>query len=136
MPISIKFNYLSRCFLLILVIASLLVACSGQSTKGTGIQGSVWVADEHGNSISVIDASKNRVITSLTGVDGPRNIQVAPEQQSVWAVSGHESLALMVNVETLQLHGVVPTGSEPAHIILSPDGKRLIQPMAAITPSQ
>lgn len=71
----------------------------------------------------MIDASKNQVITSLTGVEGPHNIQVAPEQQSVWAVSGHESLALMVDVETLQLHGVVPTGSEPAHIILTPDGK-------------
>jgi YVTN family beta-propeller protein len=29
----------------------------------------------------------------------------------------------MLDTSTYKVHGVVPTGMEPAHIILSPDGK-------------
>jgi len=93
------------------------------STHAGMVQGTVWVANEYGNSISAIDANTNTVITTLTGVEGPHNLQVAPDGKSVWAVSGHESLALMIDPASYQLHGTVPTGKEPAHIILTPDGK-------------
>jgi YVTN family beta-propeller protein len=29
----------------------------------------------------------------------------------------------MIDANTFQLHGTVPTGKEPAHIVLAPDGK-------------
>lgn len=87
------------------------------------MQGTVWTANEHGNSISVIDARTNEVITTLTGVEGPHNLQAAPDGKTIWAVSGHESLALMIDAATMELHGTVPTGSQPAHIILTLDGK-------------
>jgi YVTN family beta-propeller protein len=73
--------------------------------------------------VRLFDAATNKVITTLTGVEGPHNLQVAPDGRSVWAVSGHESLALMIDPTTYQLHGTVATGKEPAHIILVPDGK-------------
>ncbi|HMN28170.1 MAG TPA: hypothetical protein PKE45_08450, partial [Caldilineaceae bacterium] len=55
----------------------------------TTLQGSVWVADEYGNSITVIDAATNRVAATLTGIEGPHNLQVAPDGKNIWAVSGH-----------------------------------------------
>jgi len=87
------------------------------------VRGTVWVANEYGNSITAIDANTNNVITTLTGIEGPHNLQVAPDGKSVWAVSGHESLAVMIDAATYQLHGSIPTGKEPAHIVLTPDGK-------------
>jgi YVTN family beta-propeller protein len=45
------------------------------STPATG---TVWVADEYGNSITVIDAATNEAVTTLTGIEGPHNLQVAP----------------------------------------------------------
>jgi YVTN family beta-propeller protein len=79
------------------------------------IQGTVWVADEHGNSITVIDAATNKIVTTLTGIEGPHNLQVAPDGKSVWAVSGHQSLAVMIDPATYTVHGTVPTGKMPAH---------------------
>lgn len=93
------------------------------SAQDHAIHGSVWVADEEGNSITVIDASTNQVLTTLTGVEGPHNLQVSPDGRSVWAVSGHTSTALAIDAQTYALLGTVPTGAHPAHIILTPDGK-------------
>ena len=86
------------------------------------IEGSVWVADEEGNSLTVIDADTNTAIARVTGVEGPHNIQAAPDGRSVWAVSGHEALALKFDPSAYSLMGAAPTGSEPAHIIVTPDG--------------
>jgi hypothetical protein len=44
------------------------------------------------------------------------------QHRSVWAVSGQEALAVIVDASDLTLHGTVPTGQEPAHVILIPDG--------------
>lgn len=85
------------------------------------LQGTAWVANEADNSITVIDAATNAVVTTLIGIEGPHNIQVAPDGASVWAVSGHEALAVMIDPATYRVHGTVPTGEEPAHIILTPD---------------
>lgn len=86
------------------------------------IQGTLWVADEFGNSITVIDASTNEVITTLTGIEGPHNIQVSPDGETVWAVSGHTSTAVQIDASTYSLLATIPTREHPAHIILTPDG--------------
>ena len=87
------------------------------------IQGAVWVADEHGNSLSVIDASTNKVAATLTGIEGPHNLQVAPDGKTVWAVSGHDNLAVKIDAEKYKVLGTASTGSAPAHVVLTPDGK-------------
>jgi len=121
----------SMSLVLIAMLALILSACGGQTTgKPTSpstlpktIQGTVWVADEYGNSLTVMDATTNNVVTTLTGIEGPHNLQVAPDGKSVWAVSGHEALAVMIDAATYKVHGTVMTGNEPAHIILTPDGQ-------------
>jgi YVTN family beta-propeller protein len=86
------------------------------------IQGTIWVADENGNSITVIDASTNEVVTTLTGIEGPHNLQVSPDGTNVWAVSGHDNSAVQIDVRTHTVLGTIPTGEHPAHIVVSPDG--------------
>lgn len=86
------------------------------------IQGTVWVADEFGNSITVIDASTSEVITTFTGIEGPHNLQVSPDGESVWAVSGHDSTAVQIDARTYNVLATIPTGAQPAHVILTPDG--------------
>ncbi len=83
-------------------------AARAQADKSVG--GAVWVANEYGNSITVIDAATNKVVTTLIGIEGPHNIQVSPDGKSVWAISGHESLAVMIDAETYKVLGTIPTG--------------------------
>ena len=86
------------------------------------VDGTVWIANEGGGSLTAIDAATNQVVTTVAGVEGPHNVQVSPDGASVWTVSGHDGYAAMLSAGSLDLHGVVPTGSAPAHVVLSPNG--------------
>src|SRR3972149_3290481 len=116
---------------LVIGVALVLSACSGaapaapssDAPQAIAMQGTVWVADEYGGSITVIDAATNKIATTLTGIEGPPNLQVAPDGKSVWAVSGHDAMAVMIDATTYAVHGAVATGKEPAHIILTPNGR-------------
>lgn len=119
--------------LALLVSAALLSACAANipkvlatpapTSQSKTLIGTIWVADENGNSITVIDASDNKVITTLTGIEGPHNIQVAPDDKRVWVVSGHESRVVVIDATNYSVLGSVATGKEPAHVVLTPDGK-------------
>jgi YVTN family beta-propeller protein len=79
-----KSSILWRAGVLIFAATVVLSACSGiASPTDKGIGGTVWVADEEGNSITVINAATNKVITTLNGIEGAHNLQVAPNGKTV-----------------------------------------------------
>ena len=88
------------------------------------VSGTVWVANEDGNSLTAIDASTNEVLSTVTGIDSPHNVQVSPDGGVVWAVSGHKHAVVSIDAESLRVLGTAPTGVSPAHVVLSPDGAR------------
>ena len=114
-------------------IGALLLADGNDDEDGNGsaqtavashrgmVEGTIWVANESG-SLTAIDAATNQVVTTVAGIEGPHNVQVSPDGASVWTVSGHDGYAAMFAAESLDLHGVVPTGTAPAHVVVSPDG--------------
>ena len=83
------------------------------------VTGAVWVANEEGASLSVIDAGTNTVVTTVRGVEGPHNVQVSRDSASVWAVSGHDSLAVALDARSLDLTRTVTTGGAPAHVVVT-----------------
>ena len=99
--------------LFILSWVLLFVSCSNwllaaaSPTQGL-VQGSIWVANEEGNSITVINAGQNNVAATLTGIAGPHNLQVSPDGKTVWVVSGHDSKAVMIDTATYKVHGASP----------------------------
>ncbi|MEA9358478.1 beta-propeller fold lactonase family protein [Bacteriovorax sp. PP10] len=106
-------------FIIFVVVFTIVNALANDKS----IEGSVWVANEDDNSITIINARNNKVLTTLTEIESPHNLQVSPDNKTVWIVSGHKALAIAVDVKTYALKGVVATGKMPAHIIISPDGK-------------
>lgn len=92
-------------------------------TPAAALAGTIWVANEEGNSLTAIDAATNKVVTTLNGIAGPHNVQAAADGSGVWAISGHEEMAIMIDPQTYAVHGAAPVGAHPAHIILSVDGK-------------
>jgi YVTN family beta-propeller protein len=92
------------------------------TSSGSPLIGTIWVANEEGNSLTAIDAATNAVVTTLTGIPGPHNLQVSPDGGTVWAVSGHEALAVAIDSRSYNLLGTAPVGNAPAHVVVSPDG--------------
>lgn len=76
------------------------------------------MADEEGNSITVINAATNKLITTLNGMEGPHNLQVAPDGRTVWAVSGHYATRTLLGKESV--------GGGPTQVFVTPDNKYVL----------
>jgi len=85
--------------------------------------GSVWVADEAGDSLTIIDAEANSVVATLAGLKEPHNVQVGRDGATVFAVSGSSNLVVAIDARTYAVQAVARTGSAPAHVIDAPNGK-------------
>jgi YVTN family beta-propeller protein len=96
----------------------------GSGSPAEGIAGTVWVANEGGHSLSVIDAATNAVVTTVEGIAGPHNVQVGPDGNRVYAVSGHARTVAVLDAATYRLAGVAATGAGPSHVVLTPDGQK------------
>ncbi len=85
-----------------------------------GPTGTVWVADEGGNSLTVIDAATNKVVKTITGIMGPHNVQVAPDGKTVWATSGHENEAVVIDAKDYKERGCVRALDNSSHRLRPP----------------
>ena len=99
-------------------------ATAGASASASGLRGTVWVAEEGGNSLTAIDAASSTVVTTVSGITEPHNVQVAPDGKHVYAVSGDADTVAELDTATYRLTATGPTGSAPAHVVLTPDGAK------------
>lgn len=104
------------------VLSSSALALAGGERPAP--RGTVWVSDEGSDSLTVIDAATRKVVTTLSGIASPHNVQVSTDGRTVWAVSGPEMLAVRIDARTYRLAGTVMTGEHPAHVVVTPDGDR------------
>jgi YVTN family beta-propeller protein len=84
--------------------------------------GSVWVADEGANSLSVINASSDTVAMTVAGITAPHNVQVSRDGSVVYATSS-AGLVIAIDPATYRITATAPTGAHPAHVIEAPNGK-------------
>ena len=86
-----------------------LAACSnGNQMSPSGIptstaprspagSGSVWVANEGGDSLTVLDGALSTVATTLTGIKHPHNVQVSHDGATVYAVSNSDNIVVAID---------------------------------------
>lgn len=116
----------------IVVLGVALAGCSSTPGPSPGqvslrpahaVSGSVWVADEAGDGLTVIDAATNAVATTLVGLKKPHNVQVGRDGTTVYAVSASNNIVVAIDAATYKVAAVAATGSAPAHVIEAPNGK-------------
>lgn len=108
----------------LVALVTVLSGCSEERPASTETppSGSVWVADEGRDSLSVIDAAKGSVAMTLTGITAPHNVQVGRDGSVVYSVSS-AGVVVAIDPTTYQVTAVAPTGPQPAHVIEAPNGK-------------
>lgn len=112
-----------------LTVATLTATCltlGGCSTRHEPAAGpptgSVWVAAEGADSLTVIDAATHQVRMTMTGLKAPHNVQVVRDGALVYATGGAGVVAA-IDPATYRVIASTPTGSHPAHVIEAPNGK-------------
>lgn len=109
------------------VLGVVLASCSAVSdapqpspptpaTESARFGGSVWVAEEGDNSLTVLDAARNVVATTLTGLAGPHNVQIGHDGHTVYATSS-ANMVVAIDTKTYQVAAAAATGPSPAHVI-------------------
>ena len=109
----------------------------------------VYVADEAGDTVSVLDAGSFARLATIPVGREPHNVQVAPDGRTAWVtISGdvekagsndaaahgampkreHEAMSdigqvWVVDTATDRVAAKIPVGKHPAHVVLSPDGR-------------
>ncbi len=124
-----------RVALTVVFVATISSCSSGQSTAPepssprpsaqapTGVSGSVWVADEGGDTLTVLDAGTNTVTATLTGLPDPHNVQVGKDEATVYASSTSTDRVVAIDAATYRVTASAATGAQPAHVIEAPNGK-------------
>ena len=93
-------------------IGVVLVATDGNGPKQADrtasghngmVTGTVWVANEGSGSLTAIDAGRNEVVTTLTGINGPHNLQVSPDGRNVWESGYIDSNGDMADLHSLDV---------------------------------
>lgn len=88
------------------------------------VRGTVWVANEGGDSLTAIDTGSGRVVNTVRGIASPHNVQATADGRSVWAVSGRDSSVIGIDAESRRRSGSAMTGDHPAHVVLDRAGAR------------
>lgn len=105
--------------------ASLALAGCASPTVATPsadrLEGSVWVANEGANSVSVLDAQTGDVIATLAGIAAPHNVQAGGVRDVVWATGAGGVVGL--DARGLFPTQVSPAGDHPAHVVESASGE-------------
>ena len=92
-------------------------------SEDVGPVGTIWVANEQGDTLTAIDARTASARMTAVGIAGPHNVQASEDGTQVWAVSGRDSQLVGIDTVRMRQIGAVPTGSHPAHVVLAADGR-------------
>lgn len=113
----------------VLLVAGMLAACAEQTGEPNeqdqplpAVSGSVWVANEGADSLSVVDAATDAVVMTLEGVKAPHNVQLGSGGDIAYAVSGSTNTVVAIDAAAYAVKAVAPTGPAPAHVIEAPNG--------------
>jgi len=82
----------------------------------------LFVTNEKGNSVSVIDSRSGVVETTLEIGDRPRGIGLSPDQKTLYVALSEENAIAMVDVATLELKGKLAAGDDPETFDVHPNG--------------
>jgi YVTN family beta-propeller protein len=129
--------------------ATLLVGTVVWAGSGLAVAQKVYVANEDGNTVSVLDAASFKNIGTIPAGQAPHNVQVSPDGKLAWVTNdgeaGKESddqasmkgMLPMPEQEAMNGRGEVwaidtrtdtvvariAVGKHPAHVVFTPDGR-------------
>lgn len=82
----------------------------------------LFVTNEAGDSVTVIDSRTGRVEKTVEVGGRPRGIGFSPDRQSVYVALGNENAIGVLNATSLELERKIPAGSDPEAFAVHADG--------------
>src|SRR5574341_761209 len=93
---------------LTLAAAGLLLLAAGHPSAPR-----LFVSNETGNTVSVVDLTTNTVTATVEAGRRPRGIGASPDGRSLYVALGDEDAIGVIDVGTLKVTRKIPAGSDP-----------------------
>src|SRR5262245_45046796 len=78
-----------------------------------------------GDNIHIIDASTNKVVGQIKGIEAPHGLAVAPDGSKIYVSEEKDFTDTVYDGKTLQETKKIPLSGNPNLVDITPDGKRL-----------
>ncbi len=120
-----------------------LLAASASAAEGYHVLGKIQIGGEggwdyaladganhrlyvtHGTSVAVVDTNDNKVIGTITGLQGIHGVAVVPKLNKGFISDGRANHAVVFDLKTLAKTAEVPTGTNPDSICYEPKTNRI-----------
>jgi len=130
-----------------MLFGSLIVSLAIATGSALAALPKVYVADEEGDTVTVLDAASFKIIATVAVGQEPHNIQVSPDGAFAWVTNNgerrkadampqhqdmptdeHKAMAdrgevWVIDTASDRVVARVPVGNHPAHVVLTPDGR-------------
>lgn len=102
-----------------------ILACCTALTAGPALADKIFVSNEKGNSVTVLDADSLEVIHTITGMQRPRGITASPDGKVIYVCASDDDLVRVYDAETYEELPSLPSGPDPELFVLHPSGNPL-----------
>lgn len=85
----------------------------------------IFVSNEKGNSITIIDGDSLEVTNTVEVGNRPRGIALSKDHRYLYICASDDDHIEVLDTETLEVVGTLPSGPDPELLVISPDGTRL-----------
>src|SRR3546814_18880632 len=85
----------------------------------------IFVSNEKGNSITVIDGDTMEVTATVDVGNRPRGIALSEDNSLLYICVGDDDHIEVLDTESLEVVDTLPSGPDPELLVISPDGPRL-----------
>ena len=86
----------------------------------------IYVLNNAGTTISVIDTATNKVVQTIGGIEVPEAVAFSPDGSRVYVSVGSEDFVDVVERKTGKILKRIPISGHPNDMAISPDGKKLL----------
>lgn len=115
--------------LVLLVTALGAGACSSSmgtasESQADSVQAQInaYVANENGNTVSVIDTASNTITATIPVGRVPASVALTPSRTFLYVANGGDSTVSVVDTATSTVATTVPVGNTPLALAITPDG--------------
>lgn len=86
----------------------------------------IYVTNSAGNTVDVIDATTNKQVQTIYGIELPHGVVFSPDGSRVYISNESESILDVVDGNTGHILEKVPLGGHPNNLTITKDGKRVL----------
>lgn len=83
------------------------------------------IANYYGNSVSMVDATTNSVLTTVPAGTAPQNAVFTPDGSTVYVIASGDQTVLVMDASTFAITDTIPVGPFPIGAAITPDGSTL-----------